>query len=96
MYKPTRDYRFEYIWDAMAFIEDNQCRTCAFGKLNDPDENKNHAFEYPMCYEIEGEFITEEPVEAIDDCGDEGLVCTKYRSAELANQEPGQGVLFDD
>lgn len=95
MYAPKRDHRFEYLWDAMAFIEENQCVSCAFGKLNDPDEDSSHAAEYPMCYKIEGEFIMEEPVEAIDDRGDEGVVCTLYRSAELANQEPGQGVLFE-
>lgn len=95
MYTPGRDARFEYLWDAINFIEENQCRTCAFSKLNDPDENREHAEEYPMCYEIEAAMLTEQPVEAIDDCGDDGVVCTKYRDVTLAEQEHiDQGRLF--
>lgn len=81
-YKPQRDRRFEYLWEVMAFIEDNQCRSCKFSRLQDPDEEKNFAEEYPMCPEIEGALLTEEPVEALDDVGDDGVVCRKYQVQE--------------
>lgn len=85
-YRARRDYRFEYVWDVMEFIEENQCGTCAF-KSDRPD--------YPMCFEIEGELISEEPVPALDDRGDEGVVCTRYRNDVLAEQaHPDQGRLF--
>lgn len=96
MYTPHRDGRFHYLWDLMEFIEDNQCRkNCAFSKLNDPDTAADHANEYPMCYEIEGAIITEEPVADLDDHGDDGVVCTRYRDYDLVKQaEPEQGRLL--
>ena len=82
---PRRDYRFEYLTDVMSFIE-RQCATCAF-KSDRPD--------YPMCFEIEAELFEEKPVEAFDDHGDDGIVCTKYREETLAEQEhPDQHRLF--
>lgn len=95
MYTPHRDSRFEYVWDVMQFIEENQCRNnCAFSKLNDHDEDKSHAEEYPMCYEIEGAIILEEPVAALDDHGDDGVVCTKFRDNNLVQEAaPEQGRL---
>lgn len=97
MYTPHRDGRFHYLWDLMQFIEREQCRSCMFSKLNDPDEDKDHAEEYPMCYEIEGAIITEEPVEALDDRGTDGVVCTRYKNRVLAEEEhPDQGRLFDE
>lgn len=87
MYKPHRDHRFEYLWDMMSFIEDNQCRTCVFRRTDDED--------YPMCFEISGLLIEEEPVEQIDDIGELGLSCTKYRNGEPTPQQvDGQGELF--
>ena len=92
-YEPHRDERFEYLWDLMHFIEENQCRTCAFSKLI--TEKSSHAEEYPMCYEIEGELIQEIPVAALDDCGDEGVVCTLYRNAAVESEShPDQSRLF--
>jgi hypothetical protein len=91
-YTPSRDYRFEYIHDAIHFIEENQCRSCTFKK--DTATDGLHAVDYPMCYEVEGEFYLEEPMDIIDDRGDAGIVCLKYRNEELANQEINQGELF--
>lgn len=70
MYKPHRDYRFEYLFDAMDFIEENQCVSCKFKETRDE--------EYPMCDEISIPFINEEAIEEIDDLGDKGLVCRRY------------------
>ena len=69
-YIPRRDHRFEYIWEAMAFIEEGQCHSCKFKK----GDNE----EYPMCYDIEADFMLEQPVEDIDDRDDGGVVCIKY------------------
>ena len=79
IYKPHRDRRFEYVWEAISFIERNQCVTCKFSKIGDEDwPDQEHANEYPMCGQIEGEFITEVPIPAIEDRGDDGLFCTIY------------------
>ena len=95
MYTPHRDSRFEYVFELIHFIEENQCRTCAFSKLQDHDEDKATAEEYPMCYPIEGEIMLEHPMACLDDRGAEGVVCTNYRNAELASQaHPDQGRLL--
>jgi hypothetical protein len=73
MYTPTRDYRFEYASQAIAFIELRQCHTCLF---------KENSTDYPMCYEIAGSIVMEQPVEDIDDRGNEGIVCTKYEESK--------------
>lgn len=94
-YTPRRDGRFEYIWEAMTFIEDRQCGTCIFSKLYDRGEDPKHAAEYPMCYEIEGLFILEEPMHDIDDHGDEGISCNRYQNVDAADQShDDQGRLF--
>lgn len=86
MYEPKRDHRFEYIWDLMGFIEDNQCGTCAF-KSDRPD--------YPMCGEIEAAVIEENEVPDLDDLGDDGLVCRRYREETLEEEShPDQSTLF--
>ena len=92
-----RTSRFDYLWDLMSFIEDNQCRKdCAFSKLNDPDQDADHAEEYPMCFQIEGNIIIEEPVEELDEQSDGTVICNRYRPAVLVEQEaPEQGRLFD-
>lgn len=85
-YKATRDHRFEYVWDVMQFIEERQCETCAF---------KSDRDDYPMCFEIEAELISEEPVASLDDRGDDGVVCTRYRNDVLAEEaHPDQGRLL--
>ena len=87
MYRPHRDERFYYVWEAMHHLEENQCNTCVFKNTGDPD--------YPMCLPISGQFILEEPVEEINDLGSDGLVCTKYRNGEpTPEQIEGQGELF--
>lgn len=87
MYKPGRDHRFEYATDVMDFIESHQCISCAFQSDREG---------YPMCFEIEADIFEEEPVADLDDRGDDGVVCTRYRHAELAEQEhESQGRLFD-
>lgn len=68
---------YEYLWDLIGSIEENQCVTCRFRK--NPDEEGQHAIEYPMCFEVEGELIQEnEPVEALDRTESGMVVCTKY------------------
>jgi hypothetical protein len=103
MYKPGRDGRFYYLWEVANFIEENQCKGCAFSKLQDPDESHEHAKEYPMCYTVEGKLIAEEPVEELDDRGNDGIVCNVFRSLDeqehldiVAEQShPNQGRLFE-
>lgn len=70
MYTPHRDYRFEYIWEAMAFVEKRQCLTCV---KRDDDPN------YPMCSDVAEFFFAEiVAIPMVDDRGDEGIVCTIY------------------
>ena len=77
-YVPRRDYRFEYIYDAVSFVEEYQCGTCRFRK--NPDDEGQHAIEFPMCFEVEAAIMAEDgPVEALDDLGTSGVVCVKYR-----------------
>ena len=84
-YFPRRDDRFEYLTEAASFVEDRQCTTCAF-KSDRPD--------YPICFEIEGILLEEDPIIAWDDRGNAGLHCNKYRNEELADQEVNQEKLF--
>jgi len=85
MYKPRRDYRFEYVTDVISHIEEQQCSSCVFREEG----------EYPMCLPISGQLILEEPVEEINDLDSAGLVCTKYRNGEpTPEQVEGQGELF--
>ena len=78
-YTPGRDHRFEYLWDVMSFVEENQCKGCGF---------KSDRPEYPMCFEVEAALIAEDgPVQALDDIGDNGVVCTLFRDQELVAQE---------
>lgn len=94
MYTPHRDERFEYLWDLMHFIENNQCRTCAFSKI--VTDHNAHAYEYPMCWGIEAQIMAESgAVAALDDHGDDGVVCKDYRDAEEASKaHPDQGRLL--
>lgn len=84
MYKPTRDHRFEYVWEVMEFIEENQCKGCAFKS----EHGENSIGEpYFMCGEIEFLLADEQPVLDLDDVGDDGVVCRRYREEALAEQE---------
>ena len=71
----------------MNFIEEMQCKSCAFSKIVQDPENEPHSSAYPMCFEIESELIAGGPVAALDDMGNDGVVCTKYKDALLAEQE---------
>lgn len=81
-YKPHRDSRFEYVWEAISFVEENQCRTCIHSKLFEPDTDKDHAEDFPMCWEIEGEFISEEPIQDVMDYGKDGIWCRRWQPKE--------------
>jgi len=91
MYKPVRDYRFEYAEDAINFIEKHQCGNCIF-RRTDQDAID---YDYLMCAEISISISLEEPVEEIDDLGSNGLSCTKYRNGDpTPAQVDGQEELF--
>lgn len=75
-YTAHRDYRFEYAVDVIEFIEERQCVTCKF-QFDDPS--------IPMCWEISSDILVQEPVEELDDLGNDGIVCRKY---ELLPPEP--------
>jgi len=79
VYKPSRDYRFYYAHEALQFVEEMQCKACGYKETDDPN--------MPMCLEISSKFMLEEPIEEVDDMGDDGLVCTKYKHEELMAQE---------
>lgn len=85
VYTPQRDRRFEYVTDAISWLEESQCNTCVFREEG----------EFSMCLKISGQMILEEPVEEIDDQGDNGLLCTKHRDGTpTPPQVEGQEVLF--
>ncbi len=85
-YQPKRDQRFHYVADVIVFIEERQCIDCVFSE--NPEE--------PMCTEIVVDLFLEKPVEALDDRGDDGVVCTKYRPVveQAAEDDPNQPELF--
>jgi hypothetical protein len=80
MYRPHRDERFEYVTDAITFIEHRQCHDCVF--RNERDD------EFFMCGEYEARLFAEEPVMEIDDLGTQGLHCKTYKQdSEIYSQE---------
>lgn len=80
-YTPGRKDGYEYLWDLISDIEKKQCVTCRFRK--NPDDDGQHATEYPVCYEVEAEIIAENgPVGALDLTPEHGVVCTKYRQGD--------------
>lgn len=83
-YIPRRDYRFEYVTEAISFVEERQCIDCFFKESG----------EFPMCMEIQGNVMLEEPIEEWSDLGDEGLLCNKYRNEVVAGNEVNQEKLF--
>ncbi|HEY5446637.1 MAG TPA: hypothetical protein VIJ87_19675 [Pyrinomonadaceae bacterium] len=87
VYTPHREIRYDYIWDLMADIEERQCQVCIY---------RSDREEYPMCFEIEGKIITEDPVEELIDLDAQGVVCTKFKLGEpLPPTDPDQLHLFD-
>lgn len=87
MYQPHRENRYEYIFDLMSDIEERQCQVCVY---------RSDREEYPMCFEIEGKIMTEEPVEELIDLDSQGVACTKFSPGEpLPDFDPNQLTLFD-
>ena len=72
-YRPHRDYRFEYVAEAIAFVEMYQCRDCVFRE----DDG-----EFPMCLEFQGPLLLEQVNPEIVDEGEKGIRCTRF-SPEL-------------
>jgi hypothetical protein len=92
-YRPHREVRFHDLWDLIHFIESNQCEACRFRK-SPYDFDPNFATEFPMCPEVEADVISEEPVEALDDMGDQGVVCSRFKQGDPPMPEdPDQLVL---
>lgn len=86
MYTAHRDYRFEYAHDVVHFIEEYQCGNCAFRKTDDEDT---------MCDEIAIGLLLQEPLADLDDKGDAGVVCTRYRNeSDHTFPDPLQMELF--
>jgi len=86
-YTAHRNHRFQYAHEVIEFIEAGQCFDCVF-RNDDP--------EMPMFHEIAGSIVTEMPVEELEDVGNDGIVCTKYRQGDSTpSQVLGQLELFD-
>ena len=83
-------------WGAIYTIEETQCATCRFRK--NPEVDGQHAVDYPMCYEIEGELLLEKDFpEGLDEDEFGGVVCTKYRlgdPTETFGVHPDQLTLY--
>lgn len=76
-------------------IEEDNCRTCRFRK--NPEEDYEHAMEFPMCYEIEGAWaVGEDDIEALDMTETGMIVCSKHRPGDPWDfvPDPGQPELF--
>lgn len=85
-YTPRRDERFGDLWQLLHFIEDNQCEACRFRK-SPYDFDAQFAEEYPMCPEIEAELISEHEVKDLDDKGQDGVVCTRFKLGDPPSPE---------
>lgn len=77
-------------------VEEDVCVTCRFRK--NPDEDGQHAQEFPMCYEIEAKFLGDDEIEELDysHVGDH-YSCKKYMKGdpwEAYGDEPEQEKLF--
>lgn len=77
-------------------VEEDLCVTCRFRK--NPDEDGQHAQEYPMCYEIEAKFMGDDPVEELHyNRVTRHYTCSKYMKGdpwETFGDEPGQEKMF--
>ena len=75
-------------------LEEAQCIACRFRK--NPDDDGQHAQEFPMCYEIEAAAMLEEEHPALDEDEFGVLACTKYRPGDPWDfvEDPGQEGLF--
>lgn len=83
-------------YEAMWELEEAQCFSCRFRK--NPDEDGQHAQEYPMCYEVEALLVTEQNLqEPLDEDEFGSVVCTKYLPGdpwETFGVHPEQPTLF--
>lgn len=69
-YRAHRDDRFEYTENVILFIEREQCGSCRF---RGPEKDEL------MCSKIAIAITLEEEVECLDDLGDKGIVCRRYK-----------------
>lgn len=68
-YKPRRDYRFEYVAEAIEFVETYQCFSCV---------HREEDSEFPMCVEFSTGLLLEQTNPEIIDQGELGIRCTKH------------------
>jgi len=75
-------------------IEEENCVTCRFRK--NPEDDGQHAQEFPMCYEIEAAIVLEEDIEVLDRTDTGMIVCSKHRPGDPWDfvPDPGQQELF--
>lgn len=80
-------------YEMMYDIEENQCGTCSFRK--NPDDDGQHALDYPMCYKVEGLIIEhEDVVKPLVRRPDGVVVCTEFKLGDPAPPvDPDQLVL---
>jgi hypothetical protein len=83
MYIPKRDYRFEYLDEVCAHIEET---SCSLGCVHAEPDHEYLSVTCPIMAKI----WDEEPMEEFDDRGDEGVFC----KARVSPDTIGQGVLF--
>lgn len=88
-------------WEVIWTLEESQCSDCRFRKSVTYDGQ--HAIDFPMCYEVEGNLIVNDLVDLsshpIDRTDDGTLVCTKYRPGdpdETFGVHPEQPQLFEE
>lgn len=75
-------------------VEQDLCVTCRFRK--NPDEDGQHAQEFPMCYEIEAKFMGDDPIRELSH-RDKHYTCSNYMMGdpwETFGAEPEQEKLF--
>lgn len=82
-YIPRRDYRFEYMTEAMTNIEEN---SCSLGCVHAEMDNEYLSITCPVMNKI----WDEKPIEEFEDAGDEGLFC----KVRVPLETIGQGRLF--
>jgi hypothetical protein len=69
-YIPRRDHRFEYIYEAMQYVEQKQCKNCI---KRDDDPN------YPMCSDVAEFFFAEiVSIPMVEDHGEYGIFCNIF------------------
>lgn len=81
-------------FDTLASIEETNCVTCRFRK--NPEEDGDHAIEFPMCYEVEGAWMGESEIPALDKTDAGVIVCRLHKPGDPWDfvPDPGQPELF--